>query len=164
MAYFNMTITVDLRGITRNNATYDLVITLEGTGASAYCTLHKSVGLLVTDFADAEMAWYKKIWQSLTNGFTSVVDAIKGDGNMDAVEDMNGEISDSVGEMEQMGEIIGSVSRPDDFSPEIPMVDYVDASVGKMGFDYVMASPYILPLILVSMTLCFTSYALFGKR
>lgn len=160
---YSISLTVDLTGFQRT-ASGELIVTIQGLGTFVTASLHNGSGYIPADLPEAETSWLQKIWKGLQDGFQSVVDAITGD--VGSAEDFQDEVDDKSEELETMAGIMDSVDTPDDFDPEITISGTVNDGLDGFGpgLVYVITSPYIFPLIGMSLTLAFVSYALFGKR
>ena len=148
--YYDVTIRVDLTGI-NHTLTDDLVVAMKGTTGTVMVGLYNSLGYALADLPDAEISWLQKIWQAIT-------------GNSSAADDFQEDVSEKTEEIEHMAGVMDSVDTPDSFNPVVPEVQNVSMLVSGGGLGDVIMNPYVFPLFAVSMTLCFVSYALYGKK
>lgn len=161
--FYDVNVRVDLTGVNRT-LTDELVLTVAGSSSNASVALYDSRGYTIASLPSAEVSWLQRIWNSLNQGFQNVVDAITGD--VGSAEDFQDAVNDKSEELETMVGIMDSVDKPDTFDPDITISSTVNDGLDGFGpgLVYVITSPYIFPLIGMSLTLAFVSYALFGKR
>lgn len=159
--YYDVNIRVDLTGFNRVVAD-DLVVSLAGTSGRVTVALYDSRGYTIAALPDAETTWLQKIWKSLEGGFKSVVNAING--NSSAADEFQDDVSEKTEEIEHMAGVMDSIDTPDSFNPAVPEVQNVSMLVSGGGLGDVIMNPYVFPLFALSMTFCFVSYALFGKK
>ena len=150
LIYYDVAIRVDLTGI-NHTLTDDLVVAMKGTSGPVMVGLYNSLGYALADLPDAEISWLQKIWQAIT-------------GNSSAADDFQEDVSEKTEEMEHMAGVMDSVDTPDSFNPVVPEVQNVGMLVSGGGLGDVIMNPYVFPLFALSMTFCFVSYALFGKK
>ena len=158
---YSLSITVDLTML-QHTTSGELIVTVQGMGHFVYGNLHNGVGYIPSDLPEAEITWLQKIWNSLESGFKSVVNAITGDTS--AADGFQEDVSEKSEELEHMAGVMDSVDTPDSFNPAVPEVQNVGMLVSGGGLGDVIMNPYVFPLFAVSMTLCFVSYALYGKK
>ena len=172
---YSVNVMVDLSGVDRTR-TDELIITVQGTGLYCDGVLHTGVGYVASSTPDADTSLLLQIRNKIDdhlgtlrnyvlgirNRFDTLLEHIVGD--TDASQEFQDDVSEKTDELGDIGAAMDSVSTPDDFDPNISGMDNVGQFVSGSGIGYVVNSPYILPLFLASMGLCFASYALYGKK
>lgn len=155
--------------LTALNRDFDGLLQLTVTGSmyrgeTCSFTLYGCRGGLNTESVDPIIHWLMSISRSVSDGFSSIVDAIGGSGDASGVTD---DINVAVGELQQAGAALDSVQRPDLGKVDINVVGMVDPA-GLSGIASIVSlftgNSLIYTVMFMFLTLSLISYILFGKR
>ena len=170
-AIVRLTVRIDLTGIDRNSLEYPiLTITGNGIAGNNLLSLHHAYGYVSIDQPSTELyffneivIWFQSIKSSIDSWGQAIIDALAPSVDVEAFND---QVSDSLGQLNEAGEVMSSVSRPD-----VSSVDFdVAAKVPTAGLSSIASivtvvyeNPVLGSLMLMFFTLSLAAFVIFGR-
>lgn len=167
---FTYVIRLDLRGLDRTRVYSDdvevtgPVIAIDGqTLPDAINTVAvvSCAGGIYVEQPDASVSWLKRISNTLTNLYNSLLSPDQG------ADDFNSIVNDKEQELSSMTDQLNSIERPSIDSVQSDVSDIVstdDLVLASQPFAALMGDDIIFSLFSMSLILCLASYVFFGKK
>lgn len=141
----------------RYNSRFDCVFDVIACGGQVYFASNNSINY-----------WLKTIGAQVSSGFALLADKLDNlIGNSSTADDFQNTMESQGKELDDLAGELDSVQKPDVDDIEVDLdglVSIEDVNRNTSVLSSIMSNQIFLPMIMISLTLAFCAYALYGKR
>lgn len=158
---------IDVTGL-RRNAGDSIYIYINGQypiNIGGSLSVDSIIGYIGINRTDTVYTWLQRIYGAIVNGVDDIVDAINGDSS--ASDGFQSTIESQGKDLEDLSGDLNSVEKPsvDDIAVDLGSIVSSEELVSNTEvLSTIMNNSIFLPMIIISLTLSFCAYALYGKR